>query len=487
MTLTTALRYLFAGFHRSELRNYEYMPAYPLLVAASFRFLGLGVVEARLVSVACGWLTVLLTYQLGRRLYGAAVGLTAAALLCTLRLGLLPHTSGIPLLDFSRLIRYDLLVPVGVLGAAICFVWAASRDAAEARGSRLAFVLAGALAGLATMAHLYGAFILVVCAVTLLWQRRLRLFREPPLYLLAAGWLLAVSPWIAYVFQDVDAYVGQMSRHVGRFDLLALGALTRNLTEEPWRYAPWLRGGFPDTFLLPRAGIWLLILGVPAGMTYLARRTRRGGTVGDRFLLVSVPVLALCLGLLVTLKRHIYTLLLLPFLMLMVALAIVSAWRSARERRAWQAGLLVVGGLIILEGGMGVAGALTAARRASPYLQLCAEIAAPLPAGARLLISQPYWLGLEALGDFELRSVNLVFQYQESMTVAEAMARLEPDYVVIERFFLQPQPGDPRGPPVGSEAAQVFLRLGAYLKRACPDIRSHDDPVYGTVEVYRCR
>ena len=45
---------LFTGFHRTELRNYEYMPVYPLLVAGTFKMLGPSVFHARLVSVVGG-------------------------------------------------------------------------------------------------------------------------------------------------------------------------------------------------------------------------------------------------------------------------------------------------------------------------------------------------------------------------------------------------------------------------------------------------
>ena len=57
---------LFAGYYHSELRNYAYMPLYPVLVALSFKVLGLGVWQARLVSVLCGLGVVLLTAKLGR-------------------------------------------------------------------------------------------------------------------------------------------------------------------------------------------------------------------------------------------------------------------------------------------------------------------------------------------------------------------------------------------------------------------------------------
>src|SRR5437867_12626523 len=69
---------LFSGFYRTETYNYEYMPLYPLLVALSFKILGLGVWQARIVSVLCGLATLVLTFWLGRQLYDSTVGLVAA-------------------------------------------------------------------------------------------------------------------------------------------------------------------------------------------------------------------------------------------------------------------------------------------------------------------------------------------------------------------------------------------------------------------------
>ncbi len=484
---------LFAGYFGTELRNYEYMPAYPWLVAVAFEVLGLGVFPARLVSVACGWLTLLLTFHLGRRLYGPAVGLLAAALLAALRLGLLPAASGIPLVDFGRVIRYDILVPVGVLAASLCFLRAAGEEAPPARARGAAFLAAGALAGVATLAHVYGAFILGVFAAVLGWHRGWRALREPPLYLLAAGWLLALLPWILYVFQDLEAYRGQMSRHAGRFELLDPGFYWQNLLREPWRYAPWLKGGLPATLLRPRLGIWWLLLGVPAGMAVLWRRARRSGeraqkALPDRFLLLALPVLGLCLGLLISLKRHAYTVLVLPFLALVVAVWIVEVWCRAGGRKRWRQALVLLGVLTVVEGGVAVARTLRAAGQASPYLELCRKIAEKVPAGSRLLISQPYWLGLEEQGDFELRSINLVFVRAASTSVDQALAELAPDAVVIEQYFLAGRSADPRGPPADSEAKRTFLEIRAYLERSCSEqVEEIPDPDYGTVEVYRCR
>ncbi len=478
---------LFADFHRSEARNYEYMPAYPLLVALSFELFGLGVAQARLVSVFFGWLTVMLTFALGRRFFGTGVGLVSASLLCFLKLGLLPGTSGVTLLDYARVIRYDILVPVGVLASTIYFLWA---EQASGRRRTVGRILAGLLIGLATLAHVYAALMLPLFAAALLWHRGWRTLREPTLYLVAAGWLLAMMPWIVYVAQDFDAYQGQMSRHGARFDLLDPAFYWHNLVHEPGRYGPWLKGGFPGTFLQPRAGIWLLLLGLPVAMALLWRRIRdddRSDRLADRLLLLSLPVLELGLALFIFMKRPVYVLLLLPFLTLWLGLAAIATWRRAEGRPAWRVVFVVAASLVLLEGGTGVARNLATASEAPSYLDHGREIARSIPDGSRLLITQHLWLGLEASGDYDLRSIHLVFLYLESATVDEVMDQLAPDYVVIEGFLLEEQSGDRPGPRPGSFEERTFLAIGGYLERHCTEVTEVPDPAYGPIRIYHCR
>src|SRR5512140_572670 len=109
---------MYTGFFRAEELNYEYMPLHPLLVAASYRLFGLGVVPARSVSVACGAAVLLLVFVLGSRIGGPLAGIVASGSLCFLKLEAPGGASGVPLLDLSRFIRYDILVPVWVVAAA---------------------------------------------------------------------------------------------------------------------------------------------------------------------------------------------------------------------------------------------------------------------------------------------------------------------------------------------------------------------------------
>src|SRR5438105_9035689 len=56
---------LFAGFHNMDQRYYGFMPLHPLLMAATFEVLGVGLGQARTETVLLSALTLVLTFALG--------------------------------------------------------------------------------------------------------------------------------------------------------------------------------------------------------------------------------------------------------------------------------------------------------------------------------------------------------------------------------------------------------------------------------------
>lgn len=478
---------LFAGFYRSEVLNYEYMPAYPLLVALSFRVLGLGVWQARLVSVFCGLATLGLTFELGRRVLGTAAAVTAAGTLVFLRLGLVPGTSGVLLVDFARVVRYDLLVPVFVLLGCLCLVATPARaGTGERETAPWRWGLAGVCCGLATLSHVYGAFLLPVFLGLVVWRWGLGAWRRREGYLVVAGWFLALVPWGLYVLRDPAAYVGQMSRHEGRFDLLDLSFYWDNLLREYWRYGSWSGGSFEAAFLSPRVGIWLFLFGVPAASLLLWRRARSGGGQGDRLLFLSLPVMAFLLGALIHVKRHAYVALLLPFIALYVALALVAfgAWCRRRWGRGGRVLPALVGVLALTESGVGVAATLDEATRTTPYEEVISQLVPLFPPGSRLALSQPYWLGL---AEYETRSVNLLLQLSRDGSVEAALERVDPDFVLLESYFLDPDLADERALRPDHRFFPWFQELRRSLERRCGEAsRILQGSDYGELRIYAC-
>jgi 4-amino-4-deoxy-L-arabinose transferase-like glycosyltransferase len=498
---------LYAGYYRSEQYVYEFPPLHPLLLALGFKLIGFGLGQARLVSVLCGLATLLLTFALGRRLYGPAVGLGAAAVLAALRVSLEPRLSGMPLLDAARVIRYDIVVPPLVLGAMLCFL----RAELETRGGYGGapsvgawYLVAGLLAGLATLGHVYGAFILLPLGGLLLWRQGWRAVLRPAPWLLAAGWALALLPWLLYALRDPAAYYGQtlVDQSLGRYDVLNPAFYWRNLLSEYQRYLR-LLGPDGSGLLQPRVGIWLLGGGVLGANILLLRRLCMhrsaplrlcGEQLSDRLLLITPLGLGAALALLVNLKDHRYLLLLLPFVAVQVAFALHELWCILRRRPAV---LRLLYALVLLaalaEGGAGVARLLRRAAAASPYNSAVAEVARLLPPGARVMAVGFYWFGLAG---FETRTLDLPFRFSnplfykpQPLPMAQALRQVAPEYLLVdplvERYVFDPhQPGD----------SAILLRqkreLTREVRRHCADLVGVvDRPAYADyapLKLYRC-
>ena len=479
---------LYAGFYRMEAYNYEYMPLYPLLVALSFKGFGLGIWQARMVSVLCGLVVIVLTFLLGRRLYDDATGLLAVFVLCVVRLAVdtwLYH-SGILLLDLARVIRYDVLVPVWVLAACLLFL------RSHQNKSRLGYVGTGVLAGLATLSHLYGGFILAVFGSVMLWQHGWRTLRSAPLYLIMAGWVLALIPWLVYILQDIAAYQGQMLRHPGRFDVFNPLFYGKNLIREVYRYTPWVGPSLRAPVVWPRLGIWVVVVGIPGAMVVLWKRARRQQRVADQMLLVALPLLALLLAMLVSFKRYAYLALLLPFLALLLAFVFVHLWRGVgrRKRSVRYALVLLLMGLT-LEGGLSLAKNAQQARQATPYQRFTDALRPVIPTEARVLLDQTYWMALE---ENQTRSIMLTFllsdpQYYRLATrpMREVIADIDPDYIVVGKYALEDYVHDPRT-AANPWARAKWAQFGDYVRQACPSIvTTVSTPEYGEVRLYRCQ
>jgi 4-amino-4-deoxy-L-arabinose transferase-like glycosyltransferase len=470
---------LFTGFYGSEDHYFVFMPLHPVLMAASFKLFGLGIVQARLVSVACGGLILWLTYCLGRRLEGPGTGLVAAAALCVARLAVEPVGSGIPVVDLARSMRFDILVPVWVLASCLAFV------RAERMGSAWGFFVTGALVGLATLSHVWGAFILPLFVALLVWREGWAGVRKHAA-LVIVGFALAVFPWIAFALRHADDFLGQMCRHDGRFDVLDPQWYLLNLRREHWRYARWVGGAFSQPLLWPRLGVWVVAAAALWGNVTLVSRLRRDRRMGDVLLFAALPVLGLAMGLLVSQKRYPYTLLVLPFLALQVGIGVVSAWSRAEGSKALRALMAAVLLAVVGEGGIGIGHALARAGATTSYATAVAAAASSVPAGARVLISQPYWMGLQG---YTARSAMLpVFladprchPHDETPSIDEALRHAQVEYAMLEDRFVDYRNRE------NTRVEDLMRRLERAVRLRCPAaIGRIAVPDYDAATVYRC-
>jgi 4-amino-4-deoxy-L-arabinose transferase-like glycosyltransferase len=451
---------LFAGFYNMNQRYYGFMPLHPVLLAAFFKVFGVGLDQARLETVTLTALTLVLTFGLGVRLFGAWVGAVAVGLLVLVRWTGLTYVqlSGIPLVDLARIARYDPLVPVLGLGALHVYLSARSRNSARL------YLVSGLLAGLAGLAHVYGLFWVPVLLVLTLWN-------GPRLY---ASWLIvgAVLPWLpyaAYVLNDLPDWRGQTAIYASRFELLNPSWYLNNVAQEYHRYGPGL--GPRGVGWLLRPGFWLLLVALPLSLIGLARRCTAACETAARTVLVPCLVFPVLFAAFITLKLVNYTLIELPLLALAIAWGLCVGWSRVRLRPV----LAVVGALVIVESGFAFGRLEQAATTTTPYATFIAAIRQSLPPGSRVLGLHSYWLGLQ---DFDYRSFLVPLNWaDEGLPLDEGLTRVDPDVVLLDarmRAYFDSSPDGTRFKGwLDQHSAELIGRI--------------DDPTYGLMEIYFLR
>jgi 4-amino-4-deoxy-L-arabinose transferase-like glycosyltransferase len=202
----------------------------------------------RLTGALWGLALLFLTFAVGRQIGGTRCGALAVWLEVFLCVLADKPRSGIPLLEFARVARPDIAVPACGLAALWVF------NVAEQRRKAWLYVVAGIFTGLAGLAHLYGAFYLPALILALYFRRRQKVFREPPIYLMLAGFVLAGLPWLWFAAQSFSDYGQTLGR--AAFKNLICNSTSNILSE---------RGVFNvrPKLLSWRFGVWPILFGFP--------------------------------------------------------------------------------------------------------------------------------------------------------------------------------------------------------------------------------
>ncbi|NJM39631.1 MAG: hypothetical protein HC853_02095 [Anaerolineae bacterium] len=213
--------------------------------------------------------------------------------------------------------------------------------------------------------------------------------------------------------------------------------------------------------------------------------------MGGKFVIIALPCLLFILALAVNQKsRHYYVSTALPFFALHVALAVQWLWPRA-ARQVWlRAGLLAIGAGLLIESGVGIARHHAIAQATKPYEAVLQPIAAHIPPGTRVLLSQPYWLGL---ADRETRSVVLALDLVDSRlfppnsgqlrrTMPQAFDLIQPDFVLIEEQFIVGYTN-----PTNPEIEAGMRAFAEVLRERCPTrVDTWVEADYGTIHLFRC-
>ncbi len=450
---------LFAGYYGAGQHYYQSMPAYPLLVAASFKVLGVGLVQARLVSVVLGSLSLAFTYLVGRRLVGETPAAIATALLVLWRVTTWGPVfgSGIPLLDLSREARYDVaVVPLVLLACAFVVV------GLERRNDGLVSA-AGFATGLAALCQLYGAFWLPVLGLVILWRGGPTTWRLRSLSLVAGGFVLAVTPWLLYVGLHLADYQGQMRFYQPHFRFLDGAFYLSNLKNEYLRYPLGLNVRHPVF------GSIVLLIVVPLTTIMLLMKAWRTRETSLAAVGLGLLVPAVLFALLDSEKMFNHVLALFPFAALGLGWGIHRLWavfilRPGR-RRLLRLGVAAALVALAADGVVGILHQRNVAAATTPYVEFEARIGRLITPGALILGSPEFQLGLDS---HPYRSMLLPFDLSERQTNPKpvsfeaALERIAPGAILMERPFAQylestAHPGRPdRG---------VYVGFMQYLRR----------------------
>ncbi len=468
---------LFAGYFGSERHYYDFMPLYSLLDGGVIKIFGRSLIAVRSLSLALAALTLLLTFLLGRRLLSEWHGAMAVLILGFWPIaatGVRPYLSlstGIPLTDLGRIGRYDVLVPV--LGLLSMLALLRALDAGRQRIGLLA--LAGAISGLAALAHYYGAlwFVVIVAMVIATDGRRgVSLLVWP-----AAGFAAAMAPWVWFISRDFPAFTAQKQAQAERY-----GLTLSDVPGELSRYALIAKGATSG-----HIASLLWIGAVLVGIVLLARSGWRHKQGGHRLLAIAVVVMTACFALLVWRRLFNYLGTIWPLFALTASFALLHPW-PARLRTFARAAAALLVITATSEGAVAYRELSDRAKSSSTYSGVCDRIAQNIPPDARLLALQFWWLGVgDRVADYRSFIVPLTRMdpraTAEPVSFEEAMALDPMDYILIdpEMADVLRAAGDPSRP----KASPVALEVGAFLKARTVEVDRFADPTYGTFRLYR--
>jgi 4-amino-4-deoxy-L-arabinose transferase-like glycosyltransferase len=195
-----------------QLRDHKPPLLYWLQIAAYERF-GVNEFAARLPSALAALTAVLLTYELGRLMFGSGVGFLAGLVLA----------SAAMFCASAHFANPDALLDALTLATLFIFWWSMTRSTGTARlNGRGWLVPAGIIMGLAVLTKGPVGLLLpsAVIGLYVLWSRRLRFLLDYRLALGVISFVLVAVPWYAWIAAETKGEFTRgffLTHNFGRF------------------------------------------------------------------------------------------------------------------------------------------------------------------------------------------------------------------------------------------------------------------------------
>lgn len=463
---------LFTGFYGMENKVFLFLPGYPMMLGTMFHFFGVGLWQARLVSVLLGAITLILTYLLSSRLFHPTIGVLAIFFLLMVRLtGTNPsQLTGILFVDVARLVRYDL--PVAVFG-----LFALNLYLSALKNERLPFYLfAGAFAGLASLCHLYGGF-WVATLILLAFSENNRIQKSGSIL---AGFLLVCIPYIFYIASDISNWKAQTLQQVPRLDLLNWHWYLNNVLNEFHRYGPGL--GTPGLGWVLRLGFWSTAVLGPLIAFHLFKESFGKNNGSTRIILIPALLFPLSFALFAQPKMANYLVAIYPVWAICWGWGVYKCCWPSQFSSKWSRYALIAFLLLLSAEGISRLVFIQAqSNQTTSYSNFIEKIQPFTPAHATILGPHNFWFGFEtspyrawALPFFQTN----LHSTSHPLTPEETLEAIAPDIILIDartRAYLE-------SPPTEFGPTNAFL---AWIESKEYTLTTTlNDPTYGNVEIY---
>lgn len=415
------------GWLRIDEHTYWQPPLQFLLLAGSFKVLGLSLLSARLVSIAAGVVAVAATYLLARRVYGEKAAPLAGLLLAVNSLFFFTGTQ-------ARMdITVAALTSLAVLAAIIAL------DTSRTRW----FAASGVLGGLALLAHPNGGLgLAAVGVIILLFGKRWRPL-VPALATVALAAALTLLPYAVFVAQDPAAFWDQVRFNVVRSSFDG-GILLDRLAKEAERYQA----------LIAKQQLPALLLFALASGAVAWRGSRK-----ERAILTAAGVHLVLFALLVDNPTFRYFVIVLPFLCVLLAGRALQAARWLKERAELLDGarlrrlaaVSLVPCALLLFVLFNLTATLFVLRRYQSYSEdaLLVEMQQAVPDGGSVLAAGNFWFGFADREFYDFRLLPLAENWYIDLdgggqvshpSYDETLALLRPDIVILDDKNLEEWP-----------------------------------------------
>ena len=357
--------------------NYTYWqpPVFFLLLATSFKLFGFGIIQARMVSVFLGFLTVLFTYLLGKRLYNKKIGLLASLLLISN-----------PLFFYiCRQSRMDIAVACFTL-IALYYILIALKDSKP-----VFYFVSSFFAMLALLSHPNGLMgIIAIILIILVYKVDIKGFKLnlklKEIIFFISGIILPLVPYLYYISLDFPEFKGQIGSNIGS----STSNILTNIISEPTRYITLL------TFLNGIEGILLKFMIVTAfiltiwGLYYILKE--KG--FNEKFLIIILLTHLILFTVVVNMKLNYWYLgIILPYWMILIVLPFKNKINLLKDRSIKSTFLKVLFVTFLIVNFFGIYYILANSNDYN-YLQIEEEVQKYIPEGSVVVGEPAYWIAL---------------------------------------------------------------------------------------------